>query len=219
MPTPPRIARFDQSIVTRWSDGSLFNGYLLVGVALPTLSGTAFQAVHLGNGIGSAEPVSQFTKIPIREGKYDFNSGLFYNADLTPPGSIYVCWLYTSNGQGKLRQVSASINSFSVVSPTVTLALPSPTVPTTGSVPNPDVSPSVPTSQVQMLLTFAVPQELPDGVITTFTFGSVPQAITYNGLFLIPNTGYTRLGNTITLVDSNGLPFAPETGASIRAIL
>lgn len=217
----PRIGKFSQSTTLTWSDGTLFNGFFLVGTAIPTLSGTAFGGVYYGNS-GLSEPLPRFYVVPVSEGKYNEVCGLFYNADIAPPNSTYYGWLYTMNGPGGLkRQVAGPTTAFTVSSDSFTPPALTPTITVAASsAPDPDVS-ITPSTVVttELLLTMESPAETPNGVTTAFTFTAAPQVVIYNGVWRFEGVGYTRSDLVVTLIDDSAIPFAPETGASIKAIL
>lgn len=64
---------------------------------------------------------------------------------------------------------------------------------------------------------FYLPLEVPDGIITNFTFNVTPRFVVYNGQMRFENVGYTRVNRVITLIDQNSVPFAPQVGDDIRA--
>jgi hypothetical protein len=205
-----------------WTDSTLFNGFVLIGLALPTASGTQFLGVRYGNA-GISEAIPQFTKIPVTDGLLNSSCGLFYNADLTPPGSQYVAWTYVPNGPtagGVCRMIAGPTATFEVTEATFTLPAMTLTVPTVGTVPTPDVG-TVPGSITTTIISFQTyaAAETPDGVETEFTFDFLPSVVIYNGQLRFENIGYTRAGYVIQLIDDDAVVFAPETGASIRATL
>lgn len=215
----PRIGKFSQSATVSWSDGTAFNGFLLVGIALPTLSGTAFTAALYGNS-GVAPRLPQFVKVPISEGFYNSSCGLFYTSDITPPGTLFYSWLYTGGTSGvPARMVSGPSSSFSVTSDTITPPTLTPTTPSAGSIPDPDAASIASTAPTQITLTFYSPAETCNDVVTSFTFTGIPQFVLYNGQVRLEGAGYSRVGFVITLLDAIGTPFAPETGATVKAVL
>jgi hypothetical protein len=216
----PRISYPDSSVIT-WSNGDLFNGFALIGIALPTSSGTAFLGVRYGNS-GISEAVPQWYKVPVRDGVLHSSSGLLYNADLTPPASIYYGWFYTSNGPtagGPSRMIAGPSASFSVTAPTFAIPALTLPVPSAGSVPVPDTSVSASSTPATATFTLVSPAETADGVETEFTFSGLPQVVIYNGQWRFEGVGYERTGFVISLLDDAGDVFAPETGASLKAIL
>lgn len=215
----PRIGKFSSTPI-KYNDGAtLFNGFLLVGLAIPTVSGTAFRACFYGNS-GVAERLPVFYKVPVDSGVPNGSSGLFYNADINPPGSIYYYWAYVGGTSGvPARMLAGPSSSFSVTSETITLPALSIPLPSAGSVPDPDASSVASTSSVQVNFVFASPSQTPDGTTTVFTFSGLPQVVMYNGQMRFEGVGYSRSGFDISLLDDAGSIFPPETGASLKAIL
>jgi len=134
MPTP-QTGKFSQSVTVQWTDGTNFNGFLLAGIVPPSDGVTAWTSVSMGDNYPAATlPV--WARIPIVDGKFNASSGLFFNSDITPPGSKYVIYYYDSTG----RRIAGPSASISVTSdpidslPAVTLTAPS----TTGTAPTPN---------------------------------------------------------------------------------
>jgi hypothetical protein len=204
-----------------WTSGDLFNGFVLIGLALPTSSGTQFLGVRYGNA-GISEAIPQFTKIPVTDGLLNTSCGLFYNADLTPPGSQYVAWTYVPNGPtagGVCRMISGPTATFEVTTSSFTLPAMTLTLPTTGSVPTPDISITPGSGATTVSFLTYPPAETADGVETEFTFGFLPSCVFYNGQMRTEDIGYTRVGFVIQLINDEGVVFAPEADATIRATL
>ena len=124
----PRIALFDTNIQYKWSDGTLFNGFMLVEMLLPSDGVTPWAEVDYGNLYPSIK-LPLFQRIPIVDGALNDSCGLFYNSDVTPPGSQYLAWYYDASG----RQIAGPTANFTVTSanstgftpPLLTLPLPS----------------------------------------------------------------------------------------------
>ncbi|CAB4142894.1 hypothetical protein UFOVP434_48 [uncultured Caudovirales phage] len=129
--TEPRKAKFSQSQTFTWSNGQSFDGAAIIGLVIPTQSGTAetvWPMVNYGNtDLPFALPKS-FARIPIKEGVLSNNLGLFYNDDITPPNTQYVHYIIDAN-----EKVIAGPGTFFTVSttpitlPTLTLTAPTTT--------------------------------------------------------------------------------------------
>ena len=131
--TPPRRAKFSQSAVVSWSSGGPFDGYCLIGVVVPSFSGTDSAYVTLND----TQPIVRlplFAYIPIVAGTFQQESSMIFTSDLEPPNTKYVCWYYDTVG----RQIAGPSSTFTVTTdpftpPTLTL-----TAPTAGStIPTP----------------------------------------------------------------------------------
>ena len=127
----PRRAKFDGEVTVTWDDLSNFNGFLLVGVELPT----NYSFYTVAGTIPTAKlPI--FARIPITNGKFSTSSSLFYNADLTPPNTQYVCWYYDLYN---LTPVAGPSTPFQVTSDPITppvLTLTAPLVSNTPPLPD-----------------------------------------------------------------------------------
>lgn len=215
MPSAPRRASISASSPVAWSDGAKFNGFLLLGLALPTASGYTYAKTFLGQ-TGKQLRIPLWTKIPIDTGEYDNAAKVFYNADLDPPNTRYAAWWYDHNG----RQVAGPSALFEITSEEHTLATPTLTVPTA------TVSFPVPESELPAdPLAFAsfVYGEVPAGTIsgTDGTDGNAVFTLTYapnpagslvlvkNGAVLTKDADYTVSGTTITYI-SGSIPITGD---------
>lgn len=134
-PVPaPRIALCDGTVNITWSDGSAFNGFILVNLIPPTDGVTQWSEVDYGNLYpGLRLPIYQ--RIPIIDGQLNTSCGLYYNVDLVPPGSVYQAYFYDSTG----RKIAGPSANFTVSSSPFQPTVPSLTVPTgPGSGTTPD---------------------------------------------------------------------------------
>jgi len=121
-----RTSKADSSTTLSWSDGNLFQGYLLLGLAAPT----GRPSVELSSYIGIVE-IPIFTLIPITDGKYHQATEVFYTTDLTPPNTTYFAWLLDKTG----TQVGSVSTSFTVTTNPFTPPSFTMTVPAVGTAP------------------------------------------------------------------------------------
>ena len=130
----PRRSKFNPSTTVQWSDGTNFDGWILVGVVPPTFSGTDSAYVSFSDG----KPVVRlpvFAFVPITDGKFHTSSSVIFTSDLQPPNTKYVVWYYDSIR----RQIAGPSSAVTVTAdpftpPSLTL-----TAPTAGSTnPTPD---------------------------------------------------------------------------------
>ena len=129
-----RIAKFTQSVTVTWSDGSLFNGFILVGVVAPVGSAVDWSYTTAGDTYPPYR-ICLWSRVPIQAGKYNNDLGLFYTTDINPPGAVYVAYYYDSTG----RQIAGPSGTFTVTSTPVTPPLPTLTAPSgTGTLPVPN---------------------------------------------------------------------------------
>lgn len=116
-----------------WSNGSTFNGFALCG--LKSMTGYSDTQFTLANSaLNNALPKSNFTKLQIIEGQYSQACGLIYNADINPPGTYYVAWVYDNSGE----QIAGPSDPFQVSTGTFTMPSFTLTVPSVGSNPTPN---------------------------------------------------------------------------------
>jgi hypothetical protein len=132
MATAPRTAKLSGSVA--WSDASSFNGFVLIGIAFPNISGTDYATVALGNSL-EKQRLPQWTRIPIVEGAFDQTSAVFYNADIEPPNTKYVGYYYDATG----TRIGAATALFTVTATPHAIEVPTLTVPTAAvSAPTPE---------------------------------------------------------------------------------
>lgn len=117
-----------------WSDGTLFDGVLAVGIkGMVDGGGSAWPSTTLGNrSIRRILPI--FAPIDIVEGQYDGQAGVFFNEDLTPPGTQYVAWYYDTTG----KQVAGPSSAFTVTATSFTVPTLTLTIPVLGPNPTPN---------------------------------------------------------------------------------
>lgn len=127
----PSVATFVSSPGTiAWSDGTLFDGYVWLGLQLPT-----GDAPYLFNST-RPQQLPPYTRIPIIGGQLDNNTGVFYNSNLQPPGTRYVAYYFDSNNV-LIAPASGTATPFAVSATPVTLTVPTLTVPALGTAPVP----------------------------------------------------------------------------------
>lgn len=135
-PQPPQSATLDQSVTITWSDGTLFSGFLLLGLVVPSSGGTAWAELDL-QGQAPGERIPKFTKVPVINGKFDNSVGVLYTTSISPPETKYACWYYDQSTNPP-RQIAGPSTLFTVT--TATLTPPSLTL----TIPTPGVTPPTP---------------------------------------------------------------------------
>ena len=129
MPIPPSTATLNPATTITWSDESLFNGFLLLGLVVPTSGGTAWAELDLG-GETTNERLPIFTRVAVVDGKFDTTVGILYNSAITPPNSKYAAWYYDTSVPA--RQINGPSTLFSVSATPLTPPTLTFTVPTAG---------------------------------------------------------------------------------------
>lgn len=123
----PRVGKFPQTGIN-WSDGSAFNGFLLVSLVPPTGSGGTYTEGNFGL-VYPAEQLPPFAVIPIQQGLLNSSLGLYFNADISPPNTTYIARWYDTTK----RLISGPSSAFSVTAdPISTLVIPTLTAPSAG---------------------------------------------------------------------------------------
>ena len=127
----PRQSKVSPSLTVTWSDATVFDGFLIIGVVPPTLSSTDFANVAVGN-LSTFVPLPKFYRFRIDAGKVDQSVGVYYTSDVSPPGVTYVVQFQDKTG----RMITSSWSAaFTVTDSTFTPTVPTMTVPTSGATP------------------------------------------------------------------------------------
>ena len=131
MSSTPSYANLTDTPVL-WSDGSNFNGFLLLGIVSPQYSNLAWQQISLAGRV-PPEWIPVFLKVPIQDGQYRNDIGVLYNASLAPPNTQYVGWWYDNSPLPRL--IAGPTPLFTVSTATLTPPVMSRPVPTAGITP------------------------------------------------------------------------------------
>jgi hypothetical protein len=114
----------------------LFNGNLVVGLVVPLevqargVDPVDWPSLAYG-GQTLLEKLPILTRIPIVDGVARQTEKVFYNADIDPPNSRYVAWLYDRN---MVQLTEPTINdTFAVSADTFTPTVAAPVIPTLGT--------------------------------------------------------------------------------------
>jgi hypothetical protein len=107
----------------QWSDGVNFDGYVKVEVVFPTGWTNLFKKTSPTGTTPVKLP--EWCVIPIEDGSFLQEVGLYYNSDMTPHNTKYQATYYDKT----LTQVGATTATFSVTSDTTTPPIPTLTAP------------------------------------------------------------------------------------------
>lgn len=118
----PAVALMNSATVYAWSDGTLYNGFLLIQLISPS----GYTHCEYGNNYPSIR-LPAWQRIPIVNGTANSGCGLFVNSSISPPGSLYNCYFYDATG----TQIAGPSATFTVLntnpfSPPVIPSLPKP---------------------------------------------------------------------------------------------
>lgn len=195
--TVPSTAKIQSASPITWSDGSLFSGYILFGLALPTdVQGAQWAELRL---YGTSQRLPVWTVFPIVEGQIDTNTTLFYTTQLDPPNTRYAAYWY-DNTWKLIYPIGAPPVSFSITTNPCLITQPylqAPAVPTDDLIPVPQ---------------FEDPEEA-DRNLIEYTLAGTANGV--NTIFVIPVTEvrgasvfidgqkqdtstYTRVGSVVT---------------------
>ncbi len=146
----PRSSQFQTNpAAVTWSDNvTLFDGFVWLGVALPTSpvfvtppggetsNGTGTQFIPWMIATMRVVYIPPFVKIPICNGAIDQTTQVYYNQDINPPGTIYKVYWFSADGT-LLTPASGSGSNLTINSATTVLTVPTLTYPTTLANPVP----------------------------------------------------------------------------------
>lgn len=124
-----------------WQDGSLFDGYLWLGLVLPnpgpgmSASAVPYTSPYLW-AANRAQKLPQYIKVPIINGSIDQGTQIFFNANIDPPGTTYVAYWFDRNG-AMIAPANGSAVPFSVTQTSTTLMVPTLPLPNYSGAPAP----------------------------------------------------------------------------------
>jgi len=134
MPSP-RTAKLSGTIT--WSDGSLFNGFGVVGVVLPTSASILWPELTIEPNEPRQRLPLWYT-IPIKDGVFNQQLGVWFTDDINPPNTKYAIYYYDSS-QKRVGSPASPSDFFTVTAdptapPAYTLTVPTAgtTIPTPG---------------------------------------------------------------------------------------
>lgn len=215
----PTSTKILTSSPVTWSNGSLFSGYLLLGLALPTDSlGAQWAEVNL---YGTSQILPKWTVIPIIEGVVDNNTSIFPNTQLDPPNTKYAIYWYDNTWKliypfpaGTLPSlVTITGAMYTISQPTLT----SPTAATPDLTPAPQTGDGTTSAGSQG---YAIPAEYTlagtaDGTNAVFAIPVLPKifaSIFIDGQKQDPST-YSRVAAVVTF----NAP--PASGSSVTGLV
>lgn len=125
MPFPPSVATITPSVnPILWSNGKPFNGWIAMGLAVPTASGTPYPTVS----VDSSSPQLRlpiWAPIPITNGIVNQNTFVYFTSTIEPPNCQYVAYWYDIN----FVLISGPSVLFTITSSPYTITVPTLTVP------------------------------------------------------------------------------------------
>ena len=197
-----------------WSGGRVFDGYVLLLIALPSLAGVSWTRISLKDTKPRLR-IPTRVRVPIVTGVYDTNTQIWQTTSIQPPNVKYVALFYDSNDM----LINSSGTLFTVTTNPYTLTPPVLTDPTaTAVVPTPE--------DVPVPGTLIVMQSVPtredvtgtkNGVNTAFTVSRTGTLVllVWNQLVLDESVHYTKVGTAITMI----APFIPDVGDTFEALI
>jgi len=121
---PPNTATITPSVnPVLWSNSKHFNGWLLLGIAVPTLSSIPYPTLSLDASSPQLR-IPQWIPIPITDGVVNQNTFIYFTNAIEPPNVQYVAYWYDINfalisGPSSLFTVTA--NPYTITVPTLTV--------------------------------------------------------------------------------------------------
>lgn len=214
----PQTAHITTSTPVLWSNGNLYNGWLMLGVAMPTgASGNSYPSITLWGNM-PPQPLPQWIMIPIVQGQIDQNTSVFQSPYLDPPGCRYVAYWLDTNKNVIYPTSGTAPSLFDITTGSYVIQQPFLAIPATPNIiPAPQkpgmVSPNS-SGEVFSTPTYEIPGGVVDGTNTVFTVSRVPSFLMFfiDGQLQAPGT-YAVTGNIVSL----SIP--PTVGATLTAML
>lgn len=142
MPTAPAFALLTGTVT--WSDLTLFDGYVLLGLVLPSNSDGIWPSVSVNGGNVPPIRLPIWTQVPIAAGVFDQNSKIYFNSAITPDSTQYVAYWYDLNKRRISPATGSNPTPFTVNTGAYAIAIPTLTVPAnSGVIPTPSDNPTL----------------------------------------------------------------------------
>lgn len=197
--TTPQTAHITGNV--SWSNGTAFDGYLLLGLGLPSDTNGAWPSLSIGMGKYPTLRLPLWTVVPISQGAFDQATSVFFNSSIDPPGSKYGAYWYDINWRLIYPATNVAATPFVISTNLYAITVPTLTIPTVaGSIPLPQAGNNNPISPVIPggPLTISGTQ---DGVNVAFTLNGTPQYLQLfrNGQLLKLGADYSWSGTSVTM--------------------
>jgi hypothetical protein len=203
-------AQLTYTTTIQWSGGTLFDGYVLLIMALPSASGSDWSKVCLKDSRPRLR-VPTRVMVPIRQGVYDTATYVWRTDSILPPLVKYSSFYYDSTD----RFIAVGPDLFTITADSHTLTPPTLTDPTAAVVSvTPETVPSAPVT-VTIGPTVEDVQGTKNGVNTSFTItraGTIT-FILLNGVVQTSGTDYTLTGTALTMT------VAPAADDTLKAVI
>lgn len=125
MAFPPSTATITPSVnPVLWSTTKPFNGWLVLGLAVPTLSSIPYPTIS-EDSTSPQVRLPIWTPIPITDGVINQNTKIFFTSTIEPPNCQYVAYWYDVN----YEQIAGPSSLFTVTASPYTLTVPTLTAP------------------------------------------------------------------------------------------
>lgn len=217
--TYPQTALLSGTVT--WSDGTLFDGYVLLALGLPSNGDGVWPTAMIG-GKYPATRIPVWTVVPIIRGVFSPNTSIFFNSSIDPPGTKYGAYWYDINWRLLFPAVGVPATGFTISVNPYAISIPTLTVPSSPStIPLPQTTPSTGSplpgpysTPMDFTLADGTILGAADGSNTAFTLSQACRKIDVrlNGVSLAPNY-YTFVTGTqlVTFI----APFIPQAGADL----
>ena len=190
----------------KYSNGTLFDGYVLLLIAPPP----GYTSASIMNQL-IVQPICDHVKVRIQQGVYDQSARIYYTSYLEPPNCQYVAYFYDNNDiqLGHTALFTVTANPYTITVPALTIPSATSVIPSPGG----GVLPVLPTAYWYPTTT------PPDGTITNFSFPFNPSIVLWNWTTQLEGYGYTKTFNgtsyVVTFVDAAGNVLTPGITDSI----
>lgn len=128
----PRKSAVATSNTFLWSNGTNFDGWLIIGIVPPQAGGVTNWPSMTPGDMTSPVALPPFYQIRIRDGRAETATKVIYTSDIVPPNTTYVAWLCDVN---KRLMTSTASATFTVTSDTFSPPAITATIPSVGNDP------------------------------------------------------------------------------------
>lgn len=126
-----------------WSNGVLFDGWLLLGIVRPENADGQWPSTVLAGQL-APQRLPIWLEIPISAGVIDTATKVFFNSSIEPPNTQYVAFWYDRNKRRLFPATGVAPTPFTISTDPYAITVPTLTIPSTSAtLPTPSEVPTV----------------------------------------------------------------------------
>ncbi len=198
MASRPEKSQLVTASDVQWSDGTSFQGSLLMVLVLPSLAGFTYSKAHLKGTDVHEWRIPTRVKVPIIDGEMSSSTRVWQNAEIEPPETVWCGFWYDETGNNIAVDNPALVN---VNTDPFTITPPALTVPTAAASHPGESTLGYGTTSALLIAASTLIIEVASGSGASITVSNTPIqliSVFVNGNLMKLGTDYTISGATIT---------------------